>query len=356
MVRPPARVAPRARLSDAPLAPRDDSIHIWPGRHVDVGAVRVHIRTTPSDDPDAPPMLCVHGLGGSAHNWTDFAGVLRRHFAIEAIDLPGHGRSGPAYRNNYSLDMHAGTVIRYLEQSGRGPVHLVANSMGGAVSVLVAARRPDLVRTLTLISPAVPDNRVRAALVVVPSLGEGILRLYTRRYTPEQRVKGTIKACFADPKRYPTERLTESIAEQTARMSFPWAGSAVARSTRGLAAAQVDHRRPVPARTGRLGDIADDQGSDARRVGRHRPVGRAGSCAVRRRSDTRLPVVGHDRRGAHRDDGTARGDGASGAGARRGFGVDQILRHRSGFPAVHGLCGTLDRCQRQAIPGTALPS
>ena len=247
MVRPPARVAPRARLSDAPLAPRDDSIHIWPGRHVDVGAVRVHIRTTPSDDPDAPPMLCVHGLGGSAHNWTDFAGVLRMHFAIEAIDLPGHGRSGPAYRNNYSLDMHAGTVIRYLEQSGRGPVHLVANSMGGAVSVLVAARRPDLVRTLTLISPAVPDNRVRAfplrndaraALVVVPGLGEGILRLYTRRYTPEQRVKGTIKACFADPKRYPLERLTESIAEQTARMSFPWAGSAIARSTRGLAAAQ----------------------------------------------------------------------------------------------------------------------
>jgi pimeloyl-ACP methyl ester carboxylesterase len=234
-------------MSDAPLAPLDDSVHIWPGRHVDVGGVRVHVRTTPSDKPDAPPMLCVHGLGGSAHNWTDFAGVLRNQFAIEAIDLPGHGRSGPAYRNNYSLDMHAGTVVRYLEQSGRGPVHLVANSMGGAVSVLVASRRPDLVRTLTLISPAVPDNRVRAfplrndaraALVVVPGIGEGILRLYTKRYTPAQRVKGTIKACFADPKRYPRQRLNESIAEHTARMSFPWAGSALARSTRGLAAAQ----------------------------------------------------------------------------------------------------------------------
>jgi pimeloyl-ACP methyl ester carboxylesterase len=247
MVRPPSREAPRARLSDSPLAPRDGSIHMWPGRHVEVGGVRVHVRTTPTDNPDAAPMLCVHGLGGSAHNWTDFAGVLRNYFSIEAIDLPGHGRSGPAYRNKYSLDMHAGTVIRYVEQRGRAPVHLVANSMGGAVSVLVAARRPDLIRTLTLISPAVPDNRVRAfplrndpraALVVVPGLGEGILRLYRERYTPAQRVKGTIKACFAKPRRYPAERLNESIEEQTARESMPWAGVAVARSTRGLAAAQ----------------------------------------------------------------------------------------------------------------------
>jgi pimeloyl-ACP methyl ester carboxylesterase len=93
----------------------------------------------------------------------------------------------------------------------------------------------------------VPDNRVRAfplrndpraALVVVPGVGEAILRLYNKRYTPAQRVKGTIKVCFADPKRYPPERLSEAIAEQTARMSLPWAESAVARSTRGLAAAQ----------------------------------------------------------------------------------------------------------------------
>jgi pimeloyl-ACP methyl ester carboxylesterase len=247
MVRPPARQAPAARLSHAALAPRDDRIHIWPGHHVQVGQVRVHVRTTPSGRVDAEPMLCVHGLGGSAHNWTDFAGVLRNEYAVEAIDLPGHGRSGPAYRNNYSLDAHAGTVIRYLEQSGRGPVHLVGNSMGGAVSVLVAARRPDLVRTLTLISPAVPDNRVRAfplrsdpraALVVVPGLGEAILRLYNKRYSPAQRAKGTVQVCFADPRRYPAQRLSESTAEYEARMSMPWAESAVARSTRGLAAAQ----------------------------------------------------------------------------------------------------------------------
>jgi pimeloyl-ACP methyl ester carboxylesterase len=246
MPKPPPRSVPTASLSDAELAPRE-GIRIWPGRHVEVGAARVHVRTTPSQNLDAEPALFVHGLGGSAHNWTDFAGVLRNHLAVEAIDLPGHGRSAPAPHNDYSLDAHAGVVTRYLEQTARGPVHLVGNSMGGAVSVLIAARRPDLVRSLTLISPAVPDNRLRAfplrndrraALVVVPGLGELALRHYNRRFSVEARVRATIALCFADPSRYPKERLRESVAEVTARMSMPWAETAIARSTRGLAAAQ----------------------------------------------------------------------------------------------------------------------
>jgi pimeloyl-ACP methyl ester carboxylesterase len=252
VVKPPHRHAPVAALSAAELAPLDGTVRIWPGRHVEVGRMRIHVRTTPADNPAAEPALFVHGLGGSSHNWTDLAGALRSRFATEAIDLPGHGRSGPAPRNDYSLDAHAATVIRYLEQSDRGPVHLAGNSMGGAVSVLVAARRPDLIRTLTLISPAVPDNRIRAfplrndtraALVVVPGLGELALRHYNRRYPVEARVRGTIALCFADPSRYPQERLREAIAEQTARMSMPWAETAVARSTRGLAAAQFVRAR-----------------------------------------------------------------------------------------------------------------
>lgn len=247
MPRPPARQAPTASLSDAALASLDDSVQIWPGRHVDVGAARIHVRTTPTDNPAAEPALFVHGLGGSAHNWTDFAAVLRNRLAIEAIDLPGHGRSGPAPRSNYSLDAHAGVVIDYLEQAGRGRVHLVGNSMGGAVSLRVAVLRPDLIRTLTLISPAVPDNKIRAyplrndiraAVVVVPRAGELALRYYSRRYPVEARVRATVALCFADPSRYPRQRLQEAIAEQTARMSMPWADTAMARSTRGLAAAQ----------------------------------------------------------------------------------------------------------------------
>ena len=247
MPKPPARNAPAARLSDAELAPRDDSIRMWPGRDVQVGASRIHVRTTPTDAPGAEPALFVHGLGGTSHNWTDFAGVLRNHLAIEAIDLPGHGRSAPPRGNDYSPQAHADVVIGYLDEHGAAPVHLVANSMGGAISILVAAQRPDLVRTLTLISPAVPDNRLRVyplrndrrvAALVVPVLGEWATKRFNARYAPEVRAAGTIKLCFADPSRYPEERMRESVDELRNRLSMPWADTAVLRSMRALARSQ----------------------------------------------------------------------------------------------------------------------
>lgn len=247
MPKPPSRQAPTARYSTADLAPVDGRVHIWPGRHVGVGPSRVHVRTTPSDDPAAEPALCVHGLGGSAHNWTDLAGVLRPHLAIEAIDLPGHGRSAPSANNDYSLEAHARVVADYIRHTGRGPVHLIGNSMGGAVSVVVAARHPELVRTLTLISPAVPDNRIRAfplrndpraALLILPGLGELAMRQMNRRYPPEVRVARMIALCFGDRRRYPETRLREAVAEARARLAMPWADSAFLRSMRGLVTAQ----------------------------------------------------------------------------------------------------------------------
>jgi pimeloyl-ACP methyl ester carboxylesterase len=241
-------VAEPARLSDAELAPLDDEVHLWPGHYVEVGRSRVHVRTTPTEAAGAEPALFVHGLGGSSPNWTDFAGVLRNRLAVDAIDLPGHGRSAPAIGKNYRPQAHADVVIGYLEQRGRGPVHLVGNSMGGAITILVAAQRPDLVRTLTLISPAVPDRRVRLyplrhdprmALLAVPGLGEFALRQLNRRYPAEQRVRGTIKLCFGDPSRFPERRLREAIGEARVREEQPWANGAFLRSMRALARTQT---------------------------------------------------------------------------------------------------------------------
>lgn len=248
MPKSPARTAPDARLADSPLASRDD-ITMWPGHEVSLGNGRtVHVRTTPTaGGPDAEAALFVHGLGGSAANWTDFAGVLRDRLAVESIDLPGHGRSKPPPRNRYSLADFADTVIAYLEKSNRGPVHLVGNSMGGAVSILVASQRPDLVRTLTLISPAVPDNRPRVwalkndprvALLVVPMLGEWLVRRFNDKIAVEVRAMGTIKLCFADRHRYPQQRFDEAVSEAKYRADLPWNESSVLRSMRALVRSQ----------------------------------------------------------------------------------------------------------------------
>jgi pimeloyl-ACP methyl ester carboxylesterase len=245
MCRTPSRQAPTARLAEGEL-PSLDGVTSWPGRHVEVAGQDVFVRTTPATGDDAQPALFVHGLGGASINWTDFAALMQSRLATESIDLPGFGRSGPARDGDYSLQAHARTVIAYLELSRRGPVHLVGNSMGGAISLLVAAQRPDLVRTLTLISPAVPDLKVRAhalkndwrmGLLVLPVLG--MMALQKLGTMPvEARVKGTIALCFADPSRLPQQRFREMVDEAATRATKPWVDVAMLRSTRGLVRSQ----------------------------------------------------------------------------------------------------------------------
>ena len=71
----------------------------------------------------------------------------------------GFGLSPPPDDGDYSMPAHVRAVVRLIESEGRVPVHLFGNSLGGAVATVVAARRPELVRTLTLVSPALPDFR-----------------------------------------------------------------------------------------------------------------------------------------------------------------------------------------------------
>src|SRR3954464_12477084 len=143
---------------DGMLLPDGDVPPPWPARRATVGGKMLHVRDTPATRPDAEPAVYVHGLGGSAQNFTDVAGLLADRFDARAIDLPGFGYSDPS--RSYSIAAFAGTLIDYLEHpiehEGRGPVHLVGHSLRGSTAVRVAALRPDLVRTLPLISPAMP--------------------------------------------------------------------------------------------------------------------------------------------------------------------------------------------------------
>jgi pimeloyl-ACP methyl ester carboxylesterase len=227
----------------------------WPGSDMPVRGGSVFVRHTPwrgpvagADGRGAPRerAVYVHGLGGASTNWTDLAALLAIRFEGWAVDLPGFGRSQPPPRGRYSIRGHAGAVVEVLEHVRRQPgaaegqpVHLLGNSLGGLVSVLVAAGRPDLVASLTLVSPAMPVYRVppafsRALLLLllpgIPALAERRMA----RIAPEQHVRAMIRMCFGDPSRVPRARVEQAVQEMRERSEQPWADRALTRSMRGL--------------------------------------------------------------------------------------------------------------------------
>ncbi len=243
-----------ARLSAVRLPSTDRIPPPWPGEQVAVRGGEVFVRRTPWAGPvdgaaaGAPRerALYVHGLGGASTNWTDLAALLAVRFDGWALDLPGFGRSRPPARSSYSVRGHVAAVVDVLERivaepgeaTGR-PVHLLGNSLGGLVSLFVAASRPDLVATLTLVSPAMPVYRVPGAFdrTLLLLLLPGIPALAERRLsgvTPEQQVRGMVQVCFGDPRRVPRARLDQALAEMRERAGQPWATRALTRSMRGL--------------------------------------------------------------------------------------------------------------------------
>ena len=166
--------------------------------------------------------------------------LLRPGLACASLDLPGFGDSPPRPDGRYSIGALAQTVIALIETQKRGPVHLIGNSLGGAVSVRVAATRPELIRTLTLISPALPDSRprpdlLRFPIIGLPWLGTALFR-QLRRIPPERRVADVIATCYRDPGLFAQARFAAEVAELTRRDSLDHAGAALAGSARALTA------------------------------------------------------------------------------------------------------------------------
>jgi pimeloyl-ACP methyl ester carboxylesterase len=223
---------------DGLLLPDGDAPPPWPARRVVIGGAMLHVRDTPATAAGAEPAVYVHGLGGSSQNFTDVAGLLADRFDGQAVDLPGFGYSDPSPR--YSIPAFAATLIGYLEHADRGPVHLVGNSLGGSIVVRVAALRPDLVRTLTLISPAMPflDPRRTAHGPFLPLLAlpraDRIFAWGMARLSVEEMTEQVLEACFGDTRKASAQRRAEAAEEIKLRYTVSHYPNAYLRTLRGL--------------------------------------------------------------------------------------------------------------------------
>ncbi|MER7764706.1 alpha/beta fold hydrolase [Streptomyces sp. NPDC097619] len=232
-------------LPDAPAAtaatPPARTVHVAEGerlRRAVLPGLDLAVRCRPGTSEGLPPALFVHGLGGSSQNWTALMRLLADELDSEALDLPGFGASAPPADRDYSVTALARAVVRYLESSGRGPVHLFGNSLGGAVTTRVAAARPDLVRSLTLISPALPELRVQGsavptALLAVPG-ASGLFGRLTRGWTAEHRTRAAMSLCYGDPSLVTPENFRNAVEEMERRLELPYFWEAMVRSARGI--------------------------------------------------------------------------------------------------------------------------
>ncbi|SER44870.1 Pimeloyl-ACP methyl ester carboxylesterase [Lentzea xinjiangensis] len=161
---------------------------------------------------DGPRIVLVHGLGGSHLNWALLAPLLAKRAQVSAVDLAGHGLTHPEGRQT-TVAANTALLGRFIDEVVGEPVVLIGNSMGGMISLLHTAGRPDHVRGLVLVDPALPmvlgtrpDPTMLSTffLYAVPGLGERFLAK-SRAVPARRQVDRVLELVCADPAVIPEE-------------------------------------------------------------------------------------------------------------------------------------------------------
>lgn len=118
--------------------------------------LRLHYRDYPGS-ADKPPLLCLPGLTRNARDFTDFAERYSPRFRVIALDF--RGRAGSDYDPvpaRYIAPTYAGDVIELLDQMGIPQAIFVGTSLGGLVTMVVAATAPQRIAA-AIINDVGPD-------------------------------------------------------------------------------------------------------------------------------------------------------------------------------------------------------
>ena len=137
-----------------------------------------------------PPLLALHGLGGTKASVLPTLAALAEHHRVVALDLPGFGDSTKPIGAPYDARFMARSVVAAMDGLAIDRAHLVGNSMGGRVALEAGMVHPDRVERLVLLCPAVAWLRDRryAGLVRLLRPELGLLQ-----FTPRPVVEGLVR-------------------------------------------------------------------------------------------------------------------------------------------------------------------
>jgi len=217
---------------------------------VEVDGRRTRVRLDGA--PDNPPVLLLHGIGRSMEDWAPQYELLARSHRVIAVDVPGFGFSDRP-REAITLPGFARGVAAAVDAVGEArPLHIVGNSLGGAIAVQLLALQPERVASLVLVNSAGFGREVTPLLrmLAVPVIGA----LSTRR-TTRMSARMFERTIYADRSVATKERIDHALAVG----QQPHAGAVLRETavelgtTRGvkpewrrqLAGAVAPHRRPT---------------------------------------------------------------------------------------------------------------
>ncbi len=172
--------------------------------YISLGELRLHVR---DDGPQAAPaIIFLHGFGSSLHTWEEWASALSARWRVVRLDLTGFGLTGPDPSGDYSDTRSIDVLIRLMDRLNIARAVMVGNSMGGRIAWRLAARHPERVSGLVLISPDgfASDGRDYDRKAEVP----GIIGIF-KHVLPRWLMRANIEPAFAQP-----EALSEALLDR----------------------------------------------------------------------------------------------------------------------------------------------
>ena len=102
--------------------------------------------------PGAETVLLSAGLGGTAGYWTPQLADLRQRYRVVTYDQAGTGRNRRELPTDHSIAQMADEVLSVLDATDTPACHFVGHALGGLAGLDLAVRRPDRLRSLTVIN------------------------------------------------------------------------------------------------------------------------------------------------------------------------------------------------------------
>ena len=148
----------------------EESLISAKGKFVNVGGKKVHYL----EKGNGEPVILIHGFLYHTVMWKQNIDSLAENFKVYTIDLFGWGYSERLNANDYSFERYAQQVIGFMDALNIQKASLVGQSMGGGISVFVAANFPKRINRLILVDPAVLPypQAVTGKIYELPFVGE----------------------------------------------------------------------------------------------------------------------------------------------------------------------------------------